>query len=870
VAKLLNLLGWRRRRLEDDLDRELRYHFDRRVRDMMDAGLSEPEARRQVAIEFGGVAQVRENVRDTWIWRWLDVFARDIRYSLRSLSRSWGFSLGAGAVLALAIGANTAIFSVVNAVLLRPLAYQDAARIVALEASWTNTGRTSREMSGPDFLDVQAQAKSLEVMAHSAGEDELATVVEGRGEFANARWVSGDFFSVFSQRPAAGRLLAPTDRVGDDPTSVVVVGHHWAQTYFGSSEAAVGKSILVYGRALQIVGVASPGFRYPEAADLWVPDGPTNRANRGRHDLLVVGKLKPGVDLASAQTEVRTIGARLAQEHPENRFEAMNLLSLQGRLTGHVQTTLWVLMGAVGVVLLIACANVANLLLARSSARTREIALRAALGAGRGRVVRQLLTESLVLGGLSAVAGIFLAALLVWGLVAMSPPNLPRIDEVRIDLPVLAFALGLTLLSVVAFGLLPAMNVSRLGVSDALKHGGSKGVAARGRGLRSTLVVTEVALSVVLLAASGLLLRSFQVLHHVDLGFTTERVLVAYSQFVATNDENRRKRIVFYRDLLERLRATPGVRAASGVAFLPMGRELRPAVEYSIHGRPEQPAGERQKSELQVIAPDYFRTLDIPIRLGRDFNDGDTPDRPKVAIVNETFARMAFGAESPLGQRIRIRPTDPWMEIVGVAADTRWRDPSAPPPSELFLASLQGAGGSLSILVRTTVDERSLAGTFRAVMREMNPSVPVEIETMDDLFAGALAYPRFRTQLVGGFAAVAAMLAAVGIFSVLAYLVGQRTRELAVRRAVGAQAVDVVRLIAGQGAQLIGIGLVVGLAGALAVARLLEGLLYEISPWDVSSYVGAIVVLAIAAAVGTVLPAIRAATIDPLVALRHE
>jgi predicted permease len=856
--------------MERDLERELRYHVDRRVDDLMQEGVSEDEARRRAAIEFGGVAQVQEEVRDTWIWRWVDALVQDARYAVRGLTRSWGFTLGAGIVLALGIGATTAIFSVVNTVVLQPLAYPDADRIVSLETMWTNTGRASRDVSAPDFLDWQARGELFDAMAYFSGEEDVATIVDNRAEFANDMYVSPDFFAVFGQSPSAGRLLTEQDvAAGGAPPTAVVVRHGWAETHFGSARAAVGRTITVYGTPVQIIGVAAPGFSFPDATDLWMA-WRTTSTDRSEADLHVVGRLRPGVDLARAQAQMRTVGDYLAREHPENRLKTVAVTPLQERLTGSVTVMLWVLMGAVMVVLLIACANIANLLLARAAVRTREIALRASLGAGRSRLVRQLLTESCVLAVLASAAGLLLASMLVRGLVAMAPPDMPRLDEVRIDTAVLLFALALSLVTTLLVGLVPAIHASRLDLSDALKQGGSKGATSGGSRIRAGLVVAEVALSVILLVAAGLLLRSFQVLQQEHLGFTTERVLVAYTQVPASNAEDRRKRTLFYLDLLDRMRAVPGVSAAAGVSLLPMGRERRPAGEYLVQGQPEGLPGERPKAEFNAITPGYFETLEIPLRAGRDFDRTDTPDRPWVAIINETLARAAFAGESPLGRHIRRAPGGPWMEIVGVVGDTRWQGPAEPPPSMIYAASAQGVGGSLSLLARASVDEASLASTLRTVVHDANPTVPVRFETMEALFAEALAYPRFRTQLIGAFAGVAALLSAVGIFSVLAYLVGLRTREIAVRRAVGAQAGDVIRLIVGHGLRLVGVGLALGLAGAVVVARLLERLLYEISPWDVGTYLGALGVLGAAALLATLLPAIRATTIAPLVALQQE
>lgn len=872
MTRFLNLFRRRRDRLERDLDRELRYHVDRRVEDLIRDGLSEPEARRQASLELGGVPQVQEAVRDTWIWRWLDALARDVRDAIRSLIKSWGFTLGAGAVLALAIGANTAIFSVVNTVLLQPLPYPGAERIVSVETFWTNTGRTSQEVSGPDFLDWQAQNDVFETMAAHYGNADDAIVVGDRAVFANSQYVSASFFAVFGQTASAGRLLTEHDLpVGEAEPAVAIVAHHWAVTHFGSDEAAIGKTVTVYGNAMQIVGVAAPGFRYPGATDIWAP-WLTSTASRSLHNYHAVGKLEPGVDLTPAQAQMRTIGDHLARQYPENRLKTVTLTPLQERLTGSLQVTLWALMSAVGLVWLIGCANIANLLLARTAGRTREIALRAALGAGRGRVVRQLLTESGVLAGVAGLAGLLLASMLVQALVSLSPTTLPRIDDVRVDTMVLLFALGLSLVSTAIFGLVPALHASRLDLSDALKQGGSKATASTASTrLRSALVVAEVAMSVILLATAGLLVRSLLALQHVDLGFTTERVLVAYTEYAVTEDRaDIRTRSRVYADLLDRLRAVPGVSAASGVAYLGMGREPRTARDYFIQGRPEGQPGERPQAELHAITADFFKTLEIPVRAGRDFDRTDMPERPPVAIINQTLARIAFPGESPLGQRIRMNGRAPWMEIIGVVGETRWQDPSRPAPPVLFVPSTQDWGNSLSILARTSVDERSLAGTLRTLLHDANPTVPVRFETMEELFDVALAYPRFRTQVIGLFAGVAALLAAVGIFSVLAYLVGQRKRELAVRRALGASAADVIRLIVGQGLRLVAIGLVLGLAGALAVARLLEGLLYEVGPWDVGTYLGTIAVLGSAALLAILVPAIRAATIAPLIVLQQE
>jgi predicted permease len=859
----------------------LRYHVDRRVEDLIKGGLSEPEARRRTSLELGGVPQVQEAVRDTWIWRWLDVLARDTRYSVRSVTRDWGFALGVCAVLALAIGANIAIFSVVNTVLIQPLPYRDAGRIVAVETLWTNTGRSQQEVSGPDFLDWQERNDVFETMAAFYGGDDWPTIVGDRGIFANLRYVSADFFAAFGQTASAGRLLTKDDVPvdPDTPPAVVVVAHHWAVAHFGGAEAAIGKTIGGNRSPARIIGVAAPGFRYPGAADLWIPwlihYGDATRAdNRSNYVYQVVGKLKAGVDVGRAQTQMRTVGDTIAREYPQNRLKNVSVIPLQERVTGNLRVTLWALLIAVGVVWLIACANIANLLLARAAGRTREIALRAALGAGRGRVVRQLLTESCVLAGVAGLAGLLFASMLVQGVVALAPANLPRIDDVQMDPTVVLFALGLSLISTTLFGAVPALHASRLDLSGALKQGGSKVTgSSTGTRLRSTLVVAEVACSVILMVSAGLLMRSFLALQHVDLGFTKDRVLVARTEYeVRDNESDIPARVTFYADVLDRLRAVPGVRAAAGVAYLGMGREPREARDYSVQGRPEGQPGERLQAEFHDITPDYFKTLEIPILAGRDFATTDTRGGPGVAIINEALARVAFPGISPIGQRIKTGTSlrTPWMEIVGVVGDTRWQDPSQPAPPMAFRSAIQGFGNSPSIIARTSLDDASIANTLRRLLHEANPTVPVKFETLEEQFDDTLAYPRFRTQVIGLFASMATLLAAVGIFSVLAYLVGQRTRELAVRRALGARAADVIGLVAGQGLRLVAIGLVLGLAGALVAARMLTGLLYEIGPWDMATYLGTIAVIGVAAVLATLVPAIRAATIAPVVVLQQE
>jgi putative ABC transport system permease protein len=802
----------------------------------------------------------------------LDAVRLDVRHTVRSLRRSPAFTMGTAAVLTVAIGANVALFAVVNTALLRPLDYPAADRLVALETRWKTTGRVSAEVAGPDFLDWQTQNDVFDAMAAWYGEDDVATVVGERAVFANDRYVSSEFFSVFGQRASAGRLLADDDvpRAGAPP-GVAVVAHAWATRHFGSPERAVGQLITVYSLRLQIVGVASAGFRYPGAADIWVPweirDGGTDR---NVLNYQAVARLRAGVPTQQAVTQMAAIAETMAARYPGNRDRGVVVTSLQERVTGHLRSTLWTLMAAAALVLLVACANVANLQLARTGRRAREFAVRAALGAGPHRVAQQLMVEHVVLLGVSTAAGLALASVALRVFDSMSP--VPLVGAHVVTAPaVLLFLSGVFALALLVFAATTARAASRTNLASTLGAGGGRSVTAGGHPrVRSALVVVEVAVSVVLLVVAGLLLRSFVSLQHVNLGFATTRVLVAYTQYVTGNAGERQQRSTFYADAIRQLERQPGVESAAGITLLPMGRETRPAREFFVRGLPEGIEGQRPTTEVYGITPAYFDTLAIPVRQGRAFTDADTVDQPLVAIVNETLARMVFQDGQALGAHVRWGVRGPWQEVVGVVGDTRWQTPGNPPPPMIYVPSAQGFGGSLSLLVRTSVEETRMTATVQSVLNAAKPDMPVRVHSMTDLFASALDHPRLRVQVTGAFAAAAALLAALGIFSVLSYLVSLRTREIAVRRAIGAGTSDVISLIVGQGARLVMAGLVAGLFAAAGSAQLIKGLLHGISPWDAPVYLAVVGVLGFSAAVAILLPAVRAASIDPVVALSQE
>jgi predicted permease len=871
MARLLNLFRRRRERLELDLNRELRDHLDRRRQDLIAAGMPAVEADRQAKLELGGVSQVREAVRDTWTWGWLDAVRPDVRHALRRLKRSPAFTLGVGTVLTIAIGANVTLFTVVNAALLRPLDYPDAERLVTLETQWHSTGRLSPNVSGPDFLDWQKHSDLFDAVAAWYGEEDVATLVGGHPVFANDRYVSADFFTVFGQSAAAGRLLSPADvPTGDGDPAVAIAAYDWATRHFGSPQLALGQTVTVYSLRVTIVGVAAQGFRYPGQSDIWMPWLTANGGtNRNLFNYQAIGKLKAGVSMERAEAQMAVIARRLAAEYPDNRDRGVAVVSLQDRITGPLQSTLWMLMSAAGLVLLIAGANVANLQLARAGRQSRELALRSALGAGRRRVTQHVLIEHTVLLAAVTVAGVALAALALRIFDTLSPVPLTFAD-ITGEPAVVSFIAGMFLLSLVAFGVASTRAVSRTDVGALGAAGGrSVGAGPRPR-LRSILVVAEVALSAVLLVAAGLLLRSFVSLQRVDLGFNPVGVVLAYTQYVVNDDAQRRQRVTFYTEVIDRLRRQPGVEAAAGITLLPMGREPRPAREFFIRGRPEGVVGQRPTTEVYGITPGYFDVLDVALRRGRAFADTDIAGQPPVAIINEALAAAVFPDGRVLGEQVRWGLRGPWLEIVGVVGNTRWQSPSVPPPPMIYVPSAQGFGGSLSLVVRTSTNEAQTANLVQTVLRQANPDVPVRIETMNELFASALMHPRLRVQVTAAFAVAAAVLAALGIFSVLLYLVTLRTREIAVRRAVGAGTMDILSLVVTHGTRLVAAGLVVGLIAAAAVARLLQSLLYVVSPWDPAVYVAVTAVLGLAAALAIVLPAIRATSIAPVVALQQE
>ena len=805
----------------------------------------------------------------------METFLQDLRYALRNLVRQPGFAATAILTLALGIGATTAIFSVVNAVVLRPLPYREPDAIVAVRTLWTKTGLNSATVSAPDFHDWKAQNRSFDALAYYSG-GEAPVMADGNPDYATTYIVTPGFFDALGVGPRAGRLFTPEEEKAGGPLAAVITDAYWRRQ-FGARADAIGSTLKLGDQFFTIVGVLPPGLRFPARADVYAPAAfTTETASRSGHNYQVIGRLKAGVSLEQAQGEMSAIASRLADQYPlSNAGKSVLVMPLKDLLVRDTRATLYVLLAAVSFVLLIACANVANLLLARSTARSREMVVRAAVGAGRGRLVRQLLTEGLVLALVSAAIGAALARGGVIALLALAPTDLPRLDEIQVDTTALGFALLISLLASVIFGLAPALHISRVRLAEGLRQGGKGSALGARSGLaRNAFVVAEIALAVVLVVAAGLLGRSLVALAQVDMGFSPERVLVLRTSFPVNRDEDAPRAVAFYRDALRDVRAVPGVDAASGVLSIPTS--VRSNGSYWLEGGPgpDQTGVNAPEAVLNVVTPDYFRTMRIPVKRGRDFAENDRADAPFVAIVSEALVRESFGGRDPIGHRIQCGLDSlAFMTIVGVVGDVRTYGPARPPQPEIYMPFEQHPLPStvLTIMARTAApDPLALTETLRRVIHARNPEVPMKASTMERTLLDASAAPRFRTFLLVVFAAVALLLAVAGVYGVMAYTVSQRVPEIGVRVALGASPADIMRMIVGQGARLAAVGLGVGLVLALAASRLLQGLLFGVTARDPLILAAVTALVTSAALAACYIPGRRALRVEPTVALRAE
>jgi predicted permease len=803
----------------------------------------------------------------------MDNLRQDLTYAMRALRRQPAFAALAIQTLAVGIGATAAIFSVVDAVLLRPLAYNHPDRIVALTTLWRKTGARGT-VSAPDFHDWHDQSKSFSAMAYYAG-GETSVSVDGVADYATATIVTPEFFDVFGVGPEIGHVPTAADQRSSD--FAAVVGHEFWERRFGGRPDVLGRTISLQQRTFTIEAVMPPGFHFPDRADVWVPASAFDETtSRSGHNYYVAARLAPGVTVERAQAEMTAIAAHLEQQYPvSNATKGAAVVPLQEELVGSTRATLYLLFGAVALVLLIACANVANLLLARATARSSELAVRAALGAGRGRIVAQLLTESVTLAVAAGVVGLLLARWGVGALLALAPAGLPRAAEIAVDWRVAAFALGASIAAAVIFGVAPALQASRVDLNAVLRQGG-RGEVGGGSGalLRNALVVVEIAFAVALVVGASLLIRSFETLARVDLGFRQDHLLVAESTVPSNNLASARAAMRFYATVLDKLTAVPGVRSAAAVRGLP-ATAIHASGGYWLEGGPGPDAGivAAPQAMFTVVTPDYFKTMGVPVLRGREFSARDAYDAPRVAIINEALARQSFPNADPIGHRIEAGLDSPeFMTIVGVVGNVRQRDPARPPSPELYYPFEQhpGAATSMRIVARTAVEPAAIAARLREIARAENSQVPLRIGTMDDTMSTAVATPRFRTLLVGVFAALAFVLAMAGVYGVMAYAVSRRRAEIGVRMALGAASTDVLRLVLRDALRLALAGIVLGCGLAFAVAQGLRGMLFGVQPADPFVFVAVPIALLLTAVLASAVPARRAAAIDPMLALRAD
>ncbi len=852
---------WRTDAIHREIDEELQFHMDMRTEENMRQGMTPAAARRDAEQRFGAQLRIKERGYDVRGGGWLEACWQDVRFGARMLRKKPSFTLIAVTALALGIGANTAIFSVVNAVLLRPLPYKDADRLLIAS------------ISPPDFRDLKESTQVFDQLA-LWGTNQYNAAVNSESKQTLGATVSPNFLSLLGT-PALGRTFTAED----DREPLAVISHDLWQTRYGGEPQVLGRAINLNGKPHTIVGIMPPEFQFPnQATKLWVTYGsamaaaPQQGENRQLRIFRAVGHLKPGVTPAQVQAELDALSQRLAQQYPKtNEGVRLEFTPMYERIVGNVRPALVVLLGTVGFVLLIACANVANLTLARMTAREREIAIRLALGARRWRVARQLLTESLLLAVLGGVFGLLLARWLIDLLPRLNPGDVPRVSAIGINPTVLLFTLAVSVAAALFFGAFPAWQSTRSDINHSLKEGGRGTLGSpKGRRLRGALVVTEIALSLVVLVGAGLLINSFTRLLRTDAGFVPEQLLSVQVAFVGYKDPQQRARVAH--EIIERLKAVPGVRAVGGGTGLPPITPQR-GTRFAVQGLPNDNAEERG-AYLLAISPDYFRALGTPLYEGRPFGERDEVTAPKVVIINRALARRLFPNETAIGKRVQLvnpEQTEEWREVVGVVGDVRYSGLDDPGEAAIYTPFAQTPGLWNYVMLRTDVPPQNVIAAVRQTVAAVDPALEAaNPQTMEQLIAQSVAQPRFYTVLLTGFALLALMLAAVGIYGVISYSVSQRTHEIGVRLALGAQRGDVLKLVVGQGMVLALGGIAIGLAAAYTVTRVMTNLLYGVTATDPATYAATALVLLVVALAACYLPARRAMRLDPLIALRHE
>ncbi len=871
------------------MDDEVRSHLELQSLENIEAGMKPEEARYAALRQFGWVESVKETCREQRGVRWIEDFGQDLRYGARQLRKNPGFAAVAVLTLALGIGANTAIFSVVDAVLLRPLAYPDSGQLVSLSERGPDWSGGS--LSYPNFTDWKNQQSVFEKFGVYTGGNFTLT---GAGEpvrLAGAQ-MSEDVFAALRTPPEIGRVFREDeDKPGAPP--VAVISHALWQDRFGGQAEILNKTISLDGKSYTVLGVMPAGFEFPNHVDVWAPLGPYSTGSgwekRDNHaGLFGLARLKRGVTLEKARANLDVVAVRLEQQYPEsNKTRRVQIDGLLDNQVGNVRRALWILLGAVSFVLVIACANVANLLLARAAAREKEMAVRAALGAGRWRITRQLLTESGLLALLGAATGLLFAKGALRVVTALVGESMPRAAEISLDLRVLLFSGLVAVVTGILFGLAPVWHARRVDLQGTLKETGRGNTSGRA-GLRQGLVIAEVALTFVLLVGAGLLLLSFQRLLQVNPGFVADRVLTFHISFPQHKFQTGEQQILFYHALLEKVRALPGVQAASLASRPPLDENSWDML-FLIEGRPEPPSHLQPSLRFHLIAPDYFRTMGIPLLQGRDFTEQDNREHLRGAssghdwgdgldsiIIDEDFAKRYWPNQNPLGQRVRIpfgeREKQPVVTIVGVVGRIKENHLSEQGGMvQAYFPIFQQPLDNMAAVVKTTGDPAALSAAMRRQVSQLDPAQPIfGINTMKEMRDRNVAPDRLNLGLLGGFAMLALVLAGIGLYGLLSFTVTQRQREIGVRMALGAQRIEVLNLVVGQGMRLVLIGAFVGLLGALALTRVLTSVLFNVGPTDPLTFVTVTLSLCVVALLACYIPARRATKIDPMVALRYE
>ena len=798
----------------------------------------------------------------------------DLNYGLRMLLKNPVFTAVAVIALALGIGANTAIFSVVNGVLLRPLPYAQPEQLAMVWLDNRRQGIRDDITSYPNFLDWRDQNKTFQGMSGIRDHTVNLTGV-GEPEELRATAVSPNFFQLMGVNPSQGRgFTSEEEQPGKD--KIVVLGHGLWQRRFGADPKILNRTILLNGEQLTVVGIMPPGFQFPNKADLWIPLAPNERlrAARGAFWMPVVGRLKAGVTRAQAQADMNVIASQLEQQYSVNAGYGINVVPLQEQIVGNFRTALLVLLWAVAFVLLIACANLANLLLARGASRQREVAVRIALGATRLRIVRQLLTESVLLSVVGGAVGLLSAWWGVRFLLKLGPSDIPRLDNIHLDARVLFFTFVVSLLTGVFFGFVPALQTSHVDIGGTLKESGRSGSGGpRAQRIRSAFIVAEVALTFILLIGAGLLIRSYWRLQQVNPGFKIDHLLTLDLSLPRSKYRDGAQAVAFYQRLQERLAAIPGVESASATSAILMPK-LPNSGGFSIENRPPDPREQQVELPFDSVLPNYFQTMGIQMLRGRAFTSQDARDALDVAIVNETFAKRYFPDGDPIGKRFTFGNANNnprWISIVGVVRDTKRQGLDAPVRIESWMSHAQTPSSSMQVVVRTAVDPQTVAGAVREAVWSLDGDLPIpKMQTMDQVLAESVAQRRLNMLLLGLFATIALVLAAVGIYGVMSYVVSQRTHEIGVRMALGAQVGDVLRLVVGQGMKLALFGAGLGLIATFVLTRLMATLLFGVSVTDPLTFVAIFLLLLLVAFLACWIPARRATRVDPIAALRCE